>query len=360
MHAARRARDRPLRCVAGIARAVRRYPSLAELSSLLVMNRIVRLAAALVCILCAASCLAAAAGPYVSRPTPNSHVLLVPALQGGTAGWCLATGYETTTEGSSGCGEVTTTLTGPIFAEPGCDESETGIHLYALTTSEVAAVSVYGGTPIPTTTNTTLPDGLRAAAVEVLRHNGHPSVGWRCPRMTPLDANGKSIHDTGKEGTQLRFAQRLPGTKRWDRGVPGEHPGWNARRPAHGACELTAMRLPRETSARWGSVATVIRPEKGLVGQALMSCVDITYFYLREHALTAAMLLDASHPGATPPPLPGMKPLAGHPGIFEAPDAQEMAARRIPGAWLVVEENDGIGLRVPVELLESLRATIRL
>jgi len=91
-----------------------------------------------------------------------------------------------------------------------------------------------------------------------------------------------------------------------------------------------------------------------------MSCVDITYFYLGEHALTAAVLLNASHPGATPPLLPGMEPLAGHPGIFKAPDAQEMAARRIPGAWLVVEENDGIGLGVPLELLEHLRATVHL
>ena len=309
--------------------------------------------------LCASSCSATAAGQYVSRPVPNSHVLLVPALQGGQAGWCLATGYETRTGGSSECGAVTAS-SGPIFAAQGCSESETGIYQSALTTSEVAAVSVYGGAPIPTTTNATLPDGLRAAAVEVLRHNGHPSIGLHCPQMTPLNADGKPIRDTGKRAAPLRFTERLPGTKRWDRGVPGQNPAWNARPQAHGACELTATQLPRETSARWGSVATVIRPEKGLVGQALMSCVDITYFYLAEHALTAAVLLNASHPGATPPPLPDMKPLAGHPGIFEAPDSQEMAARRIPGAWLVVEENDGIGLRVPVELLESLRATIRL
>ena len=252
------------------------------------------------------------------------------------------------------------TSTGPIFAEQGCDESQTGIELYALTTSEVAAVSVDGGTPVPTTTNTTLPDGLRAAAVEVLRHDGQPSVEklGHCPSLAPLDADGKLIRATG---TRLgRLAQRLPGTTRWDRGVPGEHPGWNARPEARGACALRATRLPCETSARWGSVATVIRPAEGLIGQALMSCVDITYFYLGEHALTAAVLLNASHPGATPPPLPGMEPLTGHPGIFEAPDSQEMAARRIPGAWLVVEENDGIGLRVPVELLEHLRATIHL
>jgi hypothetical protein len=292
---------------------------------------------------------------------PNSHVLLVPELSGGWAGWSLATSYQTRTEGSGSGGPLGRTSTGPILAEESCDESQTGIHLYALTTSEVAAVSVNGGTPIPTTTNATLPDGLRAVAVEVLRHNGHPSIGLHCPRMTPLDADGMPIREAGKRAARLRFANRLPGTKRWTRGVPGEHPGWNARRPAHGACELRATQLPRETSARWGNVATVIRPEKGLVGQALLSCVDITYFYLGEYALDAAVLLNASHPGAAPPPLPGMKPLAGHPGIFEAPSSDgEMAARRIPGAWLVVEENDDIGLRVPVELLEHLLATIHL
>ena len=149
---------------------------------------------------------------------PNSHVLLVPKLQGGWAGWCLATGYQTKTEGSGGCGELTTASTGPIFAEEGCDESETGIHLYALTTSEVAVVSVYGGTPIPTTTNATLPDGLRAAAVEVLRHKGHPSVGSHCPRMRAFDGQRKLIGDTGKRAALLRFASRLPGVREW-RGV---------------------------------------------------------------------------------------------------------------------------------------------
>lgn len=56
-----------------------------------------------------------------------------------------------------------------------------------------------------------------------------------------------------------------------------------------------------------------------------------------------------------------MKPLAGHPGIFEAPGSEgEIAARPITGAWLVVEEQDDIDLKVPVELLKSLQATIRL
>jgi hypothetical protein len=56
-----------------------------------------------------------------------------------------------------------------------------------------------------------------------------------------------------------------------------------------------------------------------------------------------------------------MKPLAVHPGIFEAPGAEgELVARRVAGAWLVVEEEDRIGLKVPVELLEALHVTLAL
>ena len=251
---------------------------------------------------------------------------------------------------SSGCGELTITSTGPIFAEGGCDENETSIETYALTTSEVAAVSVAGGMPIATTTNSTLPDGLWAAAVEVLRHNGRPSVERQrhCPRLTPLDAHGKPISRTGKRGRPQAF--RLPRTRQWE--APA--------RPPAGVCELKATQLPRETVAYRGAVATRINPYHGLLGRALLSCADTVFIDREEHHLTTAVLLNASHPGATPARLAGMKPLAGHPGIFEAPGSEgEMAARRIPGAWLVAEEEDDIGLKVPVELLESLHATIR-
>jgi hypothetical protein len=283
---------------------------------------------------------------YVSRPAPNSYVRLEPELRGGRVGWCLATWTETATEGSGGCGdEVTTTSTGPIFTES-CNEG-TALDIYALTRSEVVAVSAYGGTPIPTRTNATLPDGLRAVAVTVLRRHGHPSIGQECPRLTPLDAEGEAIRGKGKPGRPQWF--KLPGTLEWEE-------------PAHqpkGACQLTAARLPPETITYEGDVTTRIRPYRGLLGRAFLSCVDTVYIYEEQHDLRAAVLLDASHPGTTPPPLAGMKPLTGHPGIFAVPGpAGEMAARRIRGAWLVVEEEDRIGLRVPVELLEWLQATI--
>jgi hypothetical protein len=320
------------------------------------MNRMVGVTGVLACMVAASSCSggvqastsAQQHGAYVSRPAPDSHVLLVPDLSGGTAGWCMAMITRTATEGSSACGDPPTS-TGPVFAED-CTASEARTDVYALTTSEVAAVSVAGGAPIATAANSTLPNGLRAAAVELVGNKGQsqPGVALPCPRVTPLDANGRPIRRQGERGMPLVL--RLP-RRHW-------------RRPAHpsrGACQLTATHLPRETVAYRGDVATRIRSFPRLLGRALLSCVDIVYVYREEHHLTSAVLLDASHPGATPPPLPGMKPLAGHPGIFEAPSSEgEVAVRRIPGAWLVVEENDHIGLRVPVELLEHLRATIHL
>jgi hypothetical protein len=311
---------------------------------------------AIVCAIAVSGCSRSdARGAYVSRPAPNGHVLLVPELRGGWAGWCVATGYRATTEGSSGCGEAATTSTGPIFDEAGCAESKRAIEIYVLTTSEVAAVSVYGGAPIPTTTNSTLPDGLRAAAVEVIRRNGHPSIvggGALCPRLTPLDARGRPVRRTSGPGRPQ--AVGLPGTLHW------EEPA----RPSRGECGLTVARLPKKTMPVEGNVATRIRqlkPYRGLIGQAFLSCVDTVYVYEEQHHLTAAVLLNAARPGATPPPLPGMQPLAGHPGILEAPgSAGEIAARRIHGAWIVVQEEDRIGLRVPVELLEDLHATVHL
>jgi hypothetical protein len=310
------------------------------------MNRIAIVTTALLCTATVSGCSGSTAdSAYVSRPVPNSHVLLVPELQGGWAGWSLATGYRTITEGS---GQLRTTSTGPIFAEGSCEENNRRIKVYALTTSEVAAVSVAGGVPIATTTNPTLPVGLRAAAVEVLRHDGQPNSRLSCPRLMPLDASGKPIERRGKVGRPQAFILR--GTRVWE--APA--------RPPVGVCKLTATRLPPDTVAEYGYVATRIRPYRGLLGRALLSCVSAVYVH-HEGRLTAAVLLNASHPGAIPPPLPSMKPLAGHRGIFEAPGSEGgMAARRIPGAWLVVEEKNGIGLRVPIELLEALRAAIRL
>jgi hypothetical protein len=286
-------------------------------------------------------------GTLFSRAAPDSHVFLVPDLDRGHAGWCMATSTRSAGGGGDGC-SAPNTSTGPVFAA-GCDgDGETSTDLYALTTSEVAAVSVDGGTPVSTSANPTLPDGLRAVAVELFeRTEPRPDHFVPCATVTPLGANGMPIRRRGVRGAPLEV--RLP-TSSW------EPPAHSSR----GACHLDASELPHGTAVYDGEVTSGITPLRGLLGKALLSCAQTTFIYNEEHHLPSAVLLDAAHPGAMPLPLPGMTPVLGHPGVFEAPGPEERVARRIPGAWLVVEEEDEIGLRVPIELLQDLRATIRL
>jgi hypothetical protein len=310
---------------------------------------------AVVCLVVASACSGSAGGSsathsaLVSSPAPGGHVSLVAVLGSVGAGWCVAVSYGTPGQGSSGCGGGRTS-TGPIFATVGCEGSESRTFIFVLATSEVAAVAVDGGAPIATFSNTTLPDGLRAAAVEVRGHEVHPKPGVRlsCPKLTPLDASGAPILRRGRRGAPLfvRFPRR-----RWE----------EPRHPPRGVCQIAAAGLPPGIVSAEGEVASRIRAVHGLLGRAFLTCASSLYVYEEEHHLHSALLLDASHPGARPSPIPGMRPLAGHPGVFVAPGAEgDRVARRVPGGWLVVEEEDGIGIRVPLELLEHLRATIRL
>jgi hypothetical protein len=163
--------------------------------------------------------------------------------------------------------------------------------------------------------------------------------------VTPLDASDNRIDKQGR--LSIPLAIRLP--RRYWR-PPAQ--------PPSGVCQLASTRLPRETVPIEGTVATRVRPFPKLLGHALISCAETTYFYQNEHDLPTAVLLNAADPGAAPSDLPGMKPLAGHPSVFEAPP--DTFARRISGAWLVVEEEDDIGPSVPVELLEDVHATVHL
>jgi hypothetical protein len=123
----------------------------------------------------------------------------------------------------------------------------------------------------------------------------------------------------------------LPGTREWkSRSVHQKVPVSLPRRDCLGK--------PWRSRGGWQAGS---RHSAGCLAER---CLDTVYVYQEEHHLTAAVLLNAADPGATPPPLPGMKPLQGHPGLFEAPGPSgEMAARRIPGAWLVVGEGTYAG-----------------
>jgi hypothetical protein len=295
----------------------------------------------------------------VSPSIPGLRVGLAPTLDGGYAGWCVAiTATHISRRDHSGayCGGEKT-LTGPIFFETCSGGITLGktpnvrANVVVLTRGNVVAVTVADRAPVLTESNSALPAGLRAAEIELPGYKivlkSFVGYTWSpCPRVTPLDGDGKLIDKRGVPSIPL--VVRLP-TRRWSETGPP--------RP-RGVCQLTVTRLPRETVTYEGTVVARVKAFPQLLGQAFISCAETTYIYDNEHDLHSAVLLNASHPGATPPALPGMEPLAGHPGIFEAPP--DRFARRIHGAWLVVQEEDNIGPHVPVELLERLHATIGL
>lgn len=306
----------------------------------------IKLAIVFSCTVVLSACAGGASqGAYTIHPIPNGHVLLVPNLIGGTAGWCMAIGWHDATEGSGACAAPPVS-TGPIIAQT-CESDQAKYNVYALTTSDVAAVSLSGSASlVRTVDNRTLPHGVRAVSVEVVRHEGRPNA---CPKVVAFGPGKNLIRAGGKRSAPLVFT--LPGRQHWAR--PSE------ARPK-GLCRLAADDLPRRIIPDSGNVATRVVPYRGSLGKALLSCADIVYIYKGDHRLTSAVLLNASHPGTTPPDLRGMMPVPGQRGIFESPGVEgERVARRIPGAWLVVEEEDDIGLRVPIEILQHMSATIR-
>jgi hypothetical protein len=288
---------------------------------------------------------------------PGARVSLAPLLGAGEAGWCMQTITHMVTatgsRSSRACPDPPTS-TGPIFAET-CNGGgrEKGAIAFVLTQRDVASVSIAGGARIPTTTNSTLPDGLRAASLQAPEYQAKPDFFRHCPAVSAFDSRGNAIRTQAKRGSPLMVRLHI---RRW------EHP----EHPPVGACELDATKLRLGTVAWSGAMATGIRSVPRLLGQAFLSCASTEYIHSGGHYISAAILLDALHPGVTPPPLPEMTPLAGHPGVFEVPGSEVsglaawMVARRIPGAWLVVTEETPNGRVVPVELLENLQATIHL
>lgn len=262
-------------------------------------------------------------------------------MTAGNAGWCMAAGNES----SGGCGGGAGKPSKAIVAET-CRGAGSHVDVSVLTRGDAVAVAVKGGSPIATFTNATLPDGIRAAAIEVSQRNRRIDG---CPKVAAFDRHGDPIYSQRKHS--LRLVRRLSHVRTWE---PPE-------RQPDGACELTTQGLPSSFSVDSGGVATRVGPERGLVGQALLACADIVYLYNEEHHLNAAVLVDAAHPGTIAPQIPGMRRVAGHPGVFESPGAAgQRVERPITGGWLIVEEEDGIGLRAPLEILERLHASVPL
>jgi hypothetical protein len=294
------------------------------------------------CVLVVSSCSASPAPVAVA--VRDGEVLLVPQVRAGWAGWCMAV----VTKQSGGCGE-NPGASGAILFESW--SSGEGVTTGAgLTTGEVAAVSVDGGRPVPTRRASTIAGtfGLRSVIVEIHSKKLEAEDNKSFPHFTPLNANGTVIHRTA--GPSIRLGFNVP-VREWQQ--PEHEP--------FGICELSVEKWSG-VSARWGGIVpSVRRSYSGLLGHPFLSCASAEYFR-EEQPIEAGILLDASHPGVDPAPLPAMKAVAGHPGIFEAQGEAgegQMLGRRVPGAWLVVEEG-GITFGERLTLLEHLHARIHL
>jgi hypothetical protein len=289
---------------------------------------------------------------YHWRATPGGEVSLAPVLDAGDAGWCMQTVtriVRTNSVSNSRACSSPPTSTGPIFAEECGDSHEEGAFVFLLTRGDVASVSIAGGTPVPTPTNAPLWDGLRTASLQAPEYPFSLRFSTHCPEVTPFDATGAAIPTQSQPGIPL--TSRLPHTT-W------AHP----QRQPQGVCRLDAPHLRLGTVAWEGAVATGVRPVHRLLGRALMSCANTVYIHRVGEYVTAAVLLNASRPGAAPPALPGMKPLGGHPGIFQASSSGgPVLARRITGAWVLATTPESFGdPAMPIEILDHMRVAIHL
>jgi hypothetical protein len=216
----------------------------------------------------------------------------------------------------------------------------------------VAAVSLGGGTPVATHP-TGMPYGFRVAVLPVDRGPAGTPAGsvfgaQQHRLLRAYDAQGRRPLETTP-----RSVKQGP-VVYWQR----------PQRPPPGRCELSASGL-NDVSFERGHVVLGVWPHTGIVGRAFQSCADTTYFInntsVPARRLTAAILLDAAHPGVAPARLPGMKPLVGARQVFEVPGpgAEEgLDARRLPNGWLVVAGGSGSSERL--EVLRHLHPTVHL
>lgn len=297
------------------------------------------------CVIAGASLSLAEASPAANARTVAASssrnqtygVQLVVPVQGGLVGWCMT--YQTPGRSGGKC-PVVPTAARPIVAESWSYDPRRDItEAVALTTSAVASVSAPGGgSSVQTRTEAGLPYGLRAAFVEI---SGQQPPG-EVRALTPFAAGGTPIAGLAPSSTPAGY--RLQ-SRPW-------------RRPAHappGPCGLSATALPG-LSALSGRVVLRLQSFTAIIGRPFLSCADTEYEF-NGSPFDAGVVLDATHPGTAPAPLPAMNPVAAHPGVFQAPGWNgRLVGRRTQGAWLVVE--GGSSLQQRLTLLEHLRATV--
>jgi hypothetical protein len=172
----------------------------------------------------------------------HERVLLLPPVGGGEGGWCMTTSLGE-------CASLYSRPVGyPIVAEVWGGAGPSGIQRgFVLTTGEAMAVSVNGSRVVPTRAESVLPDGLRAAVVEL---RGLSFLEQVHPSFTALNSSGAVIPQTTPH-PQIRF---LVPSRPW------KHPVSAPK----GVCGLKAAPLAGLV-AGGGSVMTQVRPGIRLV-----------------------------------------------------------------------------------------------
>jgi hypothetical protein len=267
-------------------------------------------------------------------------VYLAPIIEVGAVGWCVGepAGNECSEERARS----------PIIAQGWSGSGPPQVtEGYALTTSDVASVLV-DGIRVPTRREAALPSGLRAVSVEIrgsrllTESHGKPHYLVQ-PRFVPLDADGRPLQER-------RGSLRLAVFELATRSIA------SAGGPSSESCRIDEGRPLKGLEVQQARTLVRIRAYADLFGGGLMPCVNASY-RIEGSAVLAAILLDAADPGRTPGSLPGMQPVRGRPGMFQAvASTGEIVAQRIAGGWLVVGGGRRMSERVMV--LEHLNATV--
>ena len=324
------------------------------------------------------------------QPPQSGGTLVQPGPSGGTLG------YPTATSPVFGGG------TGPDSC-PVCFARGNAV-TYVLTGPQAFAVRI-GSQTIRTITSPALPSGDRAAVVfipakgRVFLFPAHGPVPVLKPPpgiknvffvpVEPLARSGQSIAPrlTPSAGCSRAARGRCsesvyeapPSTwmapdalsRWWPLGeftVPYQGPGYHApTRPRPGVCELAQRGLPA-LHVQFGHTVAWIAPVPDALGEVFLSCVDAEY-WMDGWPLQAAVLLDGHRPGQVLGPIPGARPVSGHPDMvnlplgrvplnYDAPISADspqfsLTAKRVGNAWLVVQGGSGLAQRVQV--LNALR-----
>jgi hypothetical protein len=274
--------------------------------------------------------------------------LTPPGPTAGSYGWGLV--YEAA-NGESGWTSLSAPLELPLVSmDVGTTSTSEGKLAFVgllITRSDVAAVSIDGSPPIPTIPATGLPYELRSLLYEI------PGVGAGAFRrgqlrrqITPLAANGTRVEPSPAAGPPPKNPALE--TRQWERPAA----------PARGVCNMKADRIPGLV-AESGTVVSVLRPLVGVPGRPFITCAATTYKYRADPQLAAYVLLDAEHPRASPAAIDGLGPVEGPGDPFESSfRGGYFVARRVHGAWLVVEGGRDVTQRL--SLLAHLRVTVHL